>query len=152
MNIYIGADHRGFDMKSRLVAELKSSGYTVIDVGASSLIAGDDYPDFARAVAENVAQDPAGRRGIVICGSGFGVDIAANKVKGVRAALAMSPDHISQGRHDDDVNVLALAADFISSEDASKMVKVFLITPFAKEERYVRRLWKIADIENHKEL
>jgi ribose 5-phosphate isomerase B len=76
------------------------------------------------------------------------MDIAANKVKGVRAALAMSPDHIYQGRHDDDVNVLALAADFITPEDAVKMVKVFLTTPFAKEARYARRLEKIAEIEN----
>lgn len=150
MNIYIGADHRGFELKSRLEAELKNQGYTVIDVGDEKLIAEDDYTDFARAVAENVAQDTVNRRGIVICGSGFGVDIAANKVKGIRAALAMSPDHISQGRHDDDVNVLAIAADFIGADDASKMVKVFLATPFAKEERYVRRLKKIGDIEEGK--
>ncbi|MDR3582265.1 MAG: RpiB/LacA/LacB family sugar-phosphate isomerase [Candidatus Pacebacteria bacterium] len=147
MNIYIGADHRGFAMKGLLVAELKNEGYTVIDVGAATLVKDDDYPDFARGVAENVAQDPEGRRGIVICGSGFGADIAANKVRGIRAALAMSPDHIYQGRHDDDVNVLALAADFVNAEDAGKMVKVFLTTPFAKEERYARRLKKVAEME-----
>ena len=148
MNIYIGADHGGFALKAQLEAELKNDGYAVFDVGDEQLIKDDDYTDFARAVAQNVAQDPAGRRGIVICRSGFGVDIAANKVKGIRSALAMSPDHIYQGRHDDDVNVLALAADFITPEDAIKMVKVFLTTPFAKEERYTRRLAKIADIEN----
>jgi ribose 5-phosphate isomerase B len=147
MNIYIGADHGGFDLKSRLDAELKNDGYTVIDVGDEKLIKEDDYTDFARAVAENVAMDLAGRRGIVICRSGFGMDIAANKVKGIRAALAMSPDHIYQGRHDDDVNVLAIAADFVDADTASKMVKVFLTTPFAKEERYARRLGKIAEIE-----
>ena len=148
MNIYIGADHGGFSLKAQLEAELKNEGYTTIDVGDEKLIAEDDYTDFARAVAENVAKDPRVLRGIVICRSGFGVDIAANKVKGIRAALAMSPDHIYQGRHDDDVNVLALAADFITPEDAIRMVKVFLTTPFAKEERYTRRLQKIADIEN----
>jgi ribose 5-phosphate isomerase B len=147
MNIYIGADHGGFNLKSQLETELKNDGYTVIDVGDAKLVAEDDYTDFARAVATQVAQDSAGRRGIVICRSGFGVDIAANKVNGIRAALAMSPDHIYQGRHDDDVNVLALAADFITPEDASRMMKVFLTTPFAKEERYTRRIKKIAEIE-----
>jgi ribose 5-phosphate isomerase B len=150
MNIYIGDDHGGFNLKGQLETELKNDGYTVIDVGDEKLVAEDDYTDFARAVATQVAQDSAGRRGIVICRSGFGVDIAANKVKGIRAALAMSPDHIYQGRHDDDVNVLALAADFITPEDASKMVKVFLTTPFAKEERYTRRIKKIAEIEEGK--
>jgi ribose 5-phosphate isomerase B len=148
MNIYIGADHGGFALKGQIEAELKNEAYTVFDVGDEKLIKEDDYTDFARAVAENVAKEPDRRRGIVICRSGFGMDIAANKVKGIRAALAMSPDHIYQGRHDDDVNVLALAADFISSDDAIKMVKVFLTTPFAREERYLRRLEKITDIEN----
>jgi ribose 5-phosphate isomerase B len=148
MNIYIGADHGGFNLKAQLEVGLKDEGYAVIDVGDTQLIKEDDYTDFARAVAVQVAQDPEGRRGIVICRSGFGVDIAANKVRGIRAALAMSPDHIYQGRHDDDVNVLAIAADFITPEDASRMVKVFLTTPFAKEERYTRRLKKITDIEN----
>jgi ribose 5-phosphate isomerase B len=150
MNIYIGADHGGFNLKGQLETELKNEGYAVIDVGDAKLIADDDYTDFARAVAEAVAQDSNLRRGIVICRSGFGADIAANKVKGVRAALAMSPDHIYQGRHDDDVNVLALAADFVTPEDASKMMKVFLTTPFAKEERYTRRIKKIAEIEEGK--
>jgi ribose 5-phosphate isomerase B len=149
MNIYIGADHRGFALKNVLAAELKNEGYTVIDVGAATLVEGDDYPDFARAVAENVAQDTVNRRGIVICGSGFGVDITANKVMGIRAALAMSPDHISQGRHDDDVNVLALAADFIEEEDAKKIMKVFLATPAAKDERYLRRQEEIREVEVH---
>ena len=147
MNIYIGADHRGFALKSLLAAELKDEGYAVTDVGAVTLVEGDDYVDFARAVAKGVAQDAANRRGIVICGSGFGVDITANKVSGIRAALAMSPDHISQGRHDDDVNVLALAADFVTEEDAKKIMKVFLVTPAAKNDRYLRRQEEIREIE-----
>jgi ribose 5-phosphate isomerase B len=147
MNIYIGADHRGFALKSRLEAELKNEGYTVIDVGDAKLVAEDDYTDFARAVAESVAQDTVNRRGIVICGSGFGVDIAANKVKEIRAALAMSSDHIYQGRHDDDVNVLALAADFVTEEDAEKIMKVFIATPAATDERYLRRQEEIREIE-----
>ena len=150
MIIYIGADHRGFNLKGQLEAALKNDGYAVIDVGDEKFVADDDYTDYARAVAENVGKDPEARRGIIICGSGFGVDIAANKIKGIRAALAMSPDHIYQGRHDDDVNVLAISADFVAGDDALKMVKVFLTTPFAKEERYVRRLRKISDIEEGK--
>ncbi len=147
MNIYIGADHGGFALKGQLEAELKNEGYAVMDMGDDRPVTDDDYTDFAHAVAVQVAGDPQGRRGIVICRSGFGVDIVANKTKGVRAALAMSPDHIYQGRHDDDVNVLALAADFLAPEDASKMVKVFLTTPFGGDERYARRLKKIGEIE-----
>lgn len=150
MVIYIGSDHGGFAIKEKLEAELKNAGYEVADMGDAQPVSDDDYPDFAHAVAVQVGLDPAARRGIVICRSGFGVDIVANKTKGVRAALAMSPDHIYQGRHDDDVNVLALAADFIAPEDASRMVKVFLTTPFAEEPRYARRIGKIREIEEGK--
>jgi len=125
----------------------------MIDVGATALNPSDDYPDFARAVAEKVsaavgAGTPDAARGIVICGSGFGVDIVANKFKGVRSALAMSADHIRAGRHDDGVNVLSIAADFIKPEAALAIVRTFLDTPFeTTEERYTRRLKKISEIE-----
>jgi ribose 5-phosphate isomerase B len=160
MIIYIGADHRGFVFKENIAAALKGDGHEVIDVGAVALDLADDYPDFARAVAEKVAAagvasgeaTPATADavcGIVICGSGFGVDIVANKFKGVRAALAMSPEHIRVGRHDDDVNMLSIAADFIKSEDALAIARMFVATPFARAEgRYVRRLDKISEIEN----
>jgi ribose 5-phosphate isomerase B len=96
-------------------------------------------------VASNGGADA---RGIVICGSGFGADIVANKFKGVRAALAMSPEHIRIGRHDDDVNVLSLAADFIKPEEALEIAHTFLATSFESgEARYVRRLNEIAEIE-----
>ena len=134
-------------MKERLKEVLKNDAYDVVDLGAPTLVADDDYPDYAAAVAEKVAASPLTARGIVICGSGFGADIVANKFDGVRAALAMSADHAYQGRHDDDVNVLALAADFVDEATAMNIVKVFLTTPFAKEERYSRRLGKIAEIE-----
>ena len=147
MTIYIGADHRGFELKEHLKAILENDAYEVVDVGTDSATNGDDYPQFAAAVAEQVVKDPATRRGIAICGSGFGVDIVANKFAGIRAALAMSPDHISQGRHDDDVNVLALAADFIAPEDAEKIMKVFLVTSSARDERYLRREEEIREIE-----
>jgi len=89
-------------------------------------------------------------RGIVICGSGIGVDVVANKFSGVRSALAISADQIRAGRQDDDVNVLSLAADFIKPEDALNIARVFISTPFKKEERFSRRLGKIAQIEGEK--
>lgn len=153
MTIYIGADHRGFALKEAIKQALTGEGRSVVDVGAAALDPGDDYPDFAAAVAKQVSDaapaegTDAEARGIVICGSGFGVDIVANKFKGVRSALATSPDHIRIGRHDDDVNVLALAADFIKLEDALAIAHTFISTPFeASEERYMRRLKKISQI------
>jgi ribose 5-phosphate isomerase B len=156
MTIYIGADHRGFALKGSIVVALKGDGYEVIDVGAPMLDPVDDYPDFARAVAEKVAAATTLSattgvtevRGIVICGSGIGVDVVANKYKGVRSALAISADQIRVGRQDDDVNVLSLAADFIKPEDALNIVHIFLSTPFKKEERFSRRLEKIVGLEN----
>lgn len=150
MIIYIGADHRGFYLKETIKQALKPEGYEVIDLGNSESDSGDDYPDFAGAVAEKVAGTGGEVRGIVICGSGIGVDVVANKFNGVRSALAMSPDHIRAGRHDDDVNVLSLAADFIKPEVALDIVHAFLSTPFEKEERYSRRLGKISELENNK--
>lgn len=147
MIIYLGTDHRGFRLKEHLKEVFKNEAYDVVDLGAPEQVADDDYPDYTAAVAAKVAASPLDARGIVICGSGFGADIVANKFDGVRAALAMSPDHAYQGRHDDDVNVLALASDFVDDAAAVNIVKVFLTTPFAKEERYARRLGKIAAIE-----
>ncbi len=148
MIIYIGADHRGFKLKEYLKRFLTDKAYTVADVGATQYTEGDDYPDYAKEVGKKVSNDPQGSRGILICGSGFGVDIAANKFPGVRSALPMSPDHVYQARHDDDVNVLSLAADFIDEAEAVKMLQVFLSTPFASESRYTRRLTKISAIES----
>lgn len=148
MTIFIGADHRGFRLKEQLKDVLKSDGYTVTDMGAAEYNGEDDYPDSAKAVAEQVAKAPEDARGIVICGSGSGVDIVANKFKGVRCALAMSPDHVNMARHDDNVNVLAIGSDFINEAAARSIVKVFLTTPFDKlEDRYMRRLRKIEEIE-----
>ena len=148
MNIYIGADHRGFKLKEYIKKFLLDKAYQVTDVGAASEVIDDDYTDYAGAVAKKISEDPVGGKGIVICGSGFGVDIVANKFPGVRSALPMSTDHVYQARHDDDVNVLSLAADFVGDEEtAAKIVMVFLSTPFAKEEKYSRRLKKIASIE-----
>jgi ribose 5-phosphate isomerase B len=147
MTIYIGADHRGFALKEKLKAVLSNEAYTVVDLGAAAYDQNDDYPDFARTVVEAVGKNPGEDRGILICGSGFGVDIAANKFPGIRSVLPSSPDHAYIARHDDDANVLAIAADFTDESVAQKIAKTFLVTPFAKEERYKRRLEKIAKSE-----
>ena len=147
MTIYLGADHGGFVLKEKIKETLKWNGYDVIDLGALEHATDDDYPDFGIPVAEKVSQTPDTARGILICRSGFGMDIVANKFPGVRAMLPTSPDHAYQGRHDDDTNVLCFAADFIDETTALNVVKIFLSTPFAKEERYARRLQKITDIE-----
>jgi ribose 5-phosphate isomerase B len=147
MTIYLGADHRGFNLREYLKKKLVGEGYEVVDMGNTSADPNDDYPVFAKAVAEKVAEHPAEDRGIVICGSGTGVDIVANKFKGIRSALATSPVHIGIARHDDDVNVLALPADFLDEVAASAIVEKFLETQFAGDEKYKRRIDEISGLE-----
>lgn len=148
MTIYIAADHRGFTLKGVLVSFLKDQGLEVIDLGAETYDKDDDYPLYAGSVAHKISISPDQSRGIVICGSGAGVAIAANKFKRVRCLLASSPDQVYESRNDDDINVLAFAADFIKEEDAKKMITVFLATPFSKSERALRRLQEISQIED----
>ena len=147
MKIYIGADHRGFELKEELKKFLIEKGYEVEDVGAFKYDKDDDYPDFARQVAERVAGDPEHSRGVLLCGSGTGMDAAANKVRGVRATIAFSKEITRAARNDDDINVISLPADFLKSEEAEEIAEIFLKTPFEAVERRVRRLQKIAEIE-----
>lgn len=147
MLIYIGGDHRGFKLKEAIKAYLKNSGYEVADLGAEKYDANDDYPDIARLVAEQIRLDPEKRRGVLVCGSGVGIDIAANKFAGIRSFLALSPDHAIAAKNDDDTNIICLSADFTEEADAKRMVSVWLQTQFSGEERHKRRLKKIADIE-----
>jgi ribose 5-phosphate isomerase B len=151
MIIYIGADHLGFYLKQVIKQALTNENNEIIDVGNLQNDENDDYPDFAAAVAKKVAGTDGAVRGIVICGSGIGVDVTANKFAGVRSALAISADQIRAGRRDDDVNVLSLAAGFTDEKTALEIVRVFLGTPFEEEERYVRRLGKIAKIEKDRQ-
>lgn len=148
MILYIGADHRGFKLKETLKQFLHDSGYTVNDMGNTQYDENDDYPDFAKLVAEKVSADQFNSRGIVICGSGVGVDIVANKFSNIRSALGFSPDQAMASRNDDDTNVLALPADFLELEQAKKNVSVWLQTPFAGDERFKRRIEKIRQIDN----
>lgn len=150
MLIYLAADHRGFRLKDSLKQYLKASGYEVIDVGNTELVEGDDYPDFAALAARKVSLDPENAKAILICGSGVGMDIVANKFPHVRSVLAMNPDQAMASRNDDNTNVLTLAADFTEDEDAKRILGAWLPTQFSGEERHKRRLRKIEDIENRR--
>ena len=146
MNIYIGADHRGFELKEQLKPWLMEEGHKVVDCGNTVLDPLDDFPDYSFAVAEQVSDDPKSL-GILICGSGGGVTIAANKVTGVRCVTASRAQDVKHNRAHDDANVLAVAANFTNAGDAKKLITAFLETKFSGEEKYKRRIAKIAEYE-----
>jgi len=148
MVIYLGADHRGFNLKESIKSWLKNQGYEVVDFGANVLNPDDDYTDFAIKVGEAIQKDYENGRGILICGSGAGVCITANKFKRVKAGVGFNPDQVFEMRNDDNINVLCLASDFIDEEQAKKIVKVFLITPLDHKENHLRRLQKIEELED----
>jgi len=146
MKVYLGADHRGFDLKEKIAKWLYEWGYEFLDIGADYLDPKDDYTLYAQEVASLVSKDERSR-GILICGSGVGVDVTANKFDGVRASVGISVDQVKAGRSDDDMNVLVIAADFVSESDVKETIKVFLETKFGAKERYKRRLEEIKKIE-----
>jgi len=149
MVIYLGADHGGFNLKEQIKGSLKEKGYAeIFDLGNTKKEEEDDYPDFAKEVGRKVSENPEGTRGIVICRSGAGVDIVANKFPAVRSVLGISANQVFDSRHDDNVNVLSIAADFVDPSEAQAMVQAFLSTPFGREERFTRRLGKISEIES----
>ena len=148
MKIHIGTDHRGFKLKEWLTAELNTLGHEVIDHGNVVFNPDDDYPDFVFPAAEAVgASSDTDTYGIVLCGSGVGASIAANKVANVRCVLALNPDQVSHARKSDNCNVLALAADYLKDEQALQMVTVFLSNQFLGEKEDVRRIAKISEKE-----
>lgn len=147
MKVFIGADHRGFELKSKLIAWLGSYDYQVEDCGAFQYEQTDDYPDFAKVVSEKVVAEK-GSRGIVICGGGSGVVMAANKIKGVRCTLGFKNDQIKAGRIDDDVNILAIASDFTDEGSAQEIVRTFLETEFDPSEKHARRIEKLTALES----
>lgn len=146
MTVFLGADHRGFSLKEHIKTYLTSKGYPVVDCGNTLLDPHDDYPDFAFAVAKNVVATPDAL-GIVLCGSGAGVSIAVNKIDGVRATLAVTPEQIHDAKHDDDVNIIALASDYLTEEQTEVIVEMFLTTKFDPQERFIRRIGKITTQE-----
>ena len=145
MIIVLGSDHAGFELKQELVEYVRELGHRVLDVGTDST-APVDYPDFARKVGEAVAKREA-ERGILLCGSGAGASIAANKIKGVRAALAHDHYTAHQAVEHDDANVLVLGARIIGAAVARELVEAFLGAQFTYEERHRRRLDKVLQIE-----
>jgi RpiB/LacA/LacB family sugar-phosphate isomerase len=145
MLIVVGADHRGYELKDEIAAALKQAGHEVLDVGTHSADS-VDYPDYARAIG-GALTDGLAERGVLVCGSGVGASIAANKIRGVRAALCHDTYSARQGVEHDDMNVLCLGARVIDSELALELVRTFLDARLSGEERYRRRLEKVAEME-----
>jgi ribose 5-phosphate isomerase B len=144
--IYLGADHRGFELKERLKKRLVNEGLDVTDLGDETLNPGDDYVVYAHKVADAVANSPE-NRGILLCGSGAGVDMVANKVEGIRSALVFDEQRAIQSRQHEDANVISLPADTLDEEEAYRIVKAFLNTDFSGEERHKRRLQEMEEVE-----
>lgn len=141
MKIIIGADHNGFEYKDKLKQALVMAGHEVIDAGDTSIDPNDDYPQFAAKVVQELqaANDP-NVRGVLICGSGQGMCMAANRFKGIRAALCWNLNEARAARNDDDANVLCLASRYLSLEEAGAIMTTFLATPFAAAPRFARRI------------
>jgi ribose 5-phosphate isomerase B len=147
MRVYLGSDHAGFALKARLVAHLGTIGHDPVDCGAHTYDPDDDYPPPCIAAAERAAAEP-GSLGIVIGGSGNGEQIAANKVRGIRAALVWSDDTARLAREHNDANVMSIGARNHSEEEAVRFAEVFLATPFSQGERHKRRIAMLTEYEN----
>jgi ribose 5-phosphate isomerase B len=151
MRVHLGSDHAGFELKEHLSGWLKAQGHEVVDAGPHVYDAVDDYPPFVLRAAVGVAADP-GSLGIVIGGSGNGEAIAANKVKGVRAALAWSADTATLGREHNDANVISIGARMHTLDEATGFVELFLTTPYSGEPRHTRRIDMLSAYEQTGEL
>jgi RpiB/LacA/LacB family sugar-phosphate isomerase len=145
MKLVIGSDHAGFDLKQELAKALRDAGHDLLDVGTDST-APVDYPDFAQAIGEAVL-DGRAERGILICGSGIGASVAANKLRGIRAAICHDTYSAHQGVEHDDMNVLVLGSRVIGPALAHELTRAFIGARFTHEERHVRRLAKVAALE-----
>ena len=139
--VALGNDHKGTALKKSLVALLKKEGYTVIDCGSGSSSEKTDYPDFAKKVAASITSRKASA-GVLICHTGIGMSIAANRIKSIRAALCYTAEHARLARLHNDANILVLGSRFISKEEAFSSVISFLTTAF-EEGRHIKRLQKI---------
>lgn len=146
MRVYLGADHAGFETKNAIAEHLKAHGHEVIDCGAHTYDPDDDYPAFCIEAANRTVNDP-GSLGIVLGGSGNGEQIAANKVEGIRAALAWNLDTARLAREHNDANVVAVGGRQHSLEEATELIEAFLAEPFSNDERHVRRIGKIGHYE-----
>jgi ribose 5-phosphate isomerase B len=146
IKILIGADHGGYNLKEKLVERLRSKGFAVEDIGYKEYEPTDDFPEIAFKLGEKVVFEKA--KGILICSSGIGMSIAANKVKGVRAGLCTSIKQARLAKSDNDINVLCLANKLVSIDKNFKIVIKFINTVFSCEERYIRRIKKIKNYES----
>ena len=149
MKIAVGADHAGVPLNERVVQELRNAGHEIIDFGTHDGSVPDDYPDYARLIGEAV-QNGAAEVGILVCGSGVGAAVAANKLRGIRAALCGDTYSARQAREHDDCNVLCLGARVVGVELALEIVRAFVGATFTGEERHRRRLAKIEAMESRR--
>lgn len=151
--IFIGADHRGFEAKEKLKNWLTSNNYEFEDVGATSLDPLDDYTTFAKEVAKKVSEAISATnddsKGILLCGSGVGVDIVANKFDGIRSGLVVNEEQVRAARRDDNINILSFPADFITADELINITKAFLEQEFSGEDKYARRIGEINEIEQN---
>ncbi|OGC47773.1 hypothetical protein A2886_00525 [candidate division WWE3 bacterium RIFCSPHIGHO2_01_FULL_42_13] len=145
--IYLAADHGGFSLKEEIKAAFDGVGLAYEDLGAFDLVPDDDYPDYAIPAAKKVSESPKENKAILFCRSGTGEVIVANKFRGVRATLSWSTEHAKLSREKNDCNVLAIPADFIDINTAKEIIGAWLNTDFSKDERHIRRLKKIAEID-----
>ena len=146
MRIAIGADHGGFPLNERVIEELRGAGHELMDFGTHDGSLPDDYPDYAKQVGEAI-QNRSAEIGILVCGSGVGAAVAANKLRGIRAALCGDTYSAHQSREHDDCNVLCLGARVVGVELALEIVRAFVAAKFTGEERHRRRLSKIQKLE-----
>lgn len=144
--VYLGTDHAGFEYKEKVKTILEKLGYVSVDCGAFEYNKDDDYPDFCAEAARKVAND-SGSFGVVFGKSGAGECIVANKVKRIRAFLAVNKRNVQLAREHNNANVMSIGFDFIKEENLENLLKTFLETPFSGEERHVRRIGKISDLE-----
>jgi len=151
VRVYLGSDHAGFELKTRIIEWLKEAGYEAVDCGPESYVEDDDYPPYVMSAAHSVINDP-GSLGIVIGGSGNGEQIASNKIPGIRAAVAWTDETAQLARLHNDANVLSLGARMYPVDDAVGFAQVFIATPFSGEPRHARRLAMIADYEKSGDL
>ncbi|MFI0411277.1 ribose-5-phosphate isomerase [Actinomadura sp. 3N508] len=151
MRVFLGTDHAGFELKEHLVSWLKENGHEAVDCGAFAYDAVDDYPPFVLRAAERTAAEP-GTLGVVIGGSGNGEAIAANKVKGVRAALVWNEDTARLAREHNDANVISIGARQHDLATATRFLELFIETPYSGEQRHTRRITMLGDYENTGEL
>lgn len=146
MKIFLGADHRGYELKEKIAQWLFEMDHAFHDVGAMNFDETDDYTKYAEDVASLVAENE-NSRGVLLCGSGVGVDVVANKFDGIRASIGKSVDQVKAGRNDDDMNVLVIASDYTTEKETKAMLIAFLETKFSGKARHERRLEEIEKIE-----